>query len=112
MLSISFVILLLLLGYWLIRVSRSISKVATVMNEHEVTFDFLGYQGRANAVLLFSDIRFVAWLIRKKYDESSLPPPVSMALNEARRSYLLIVAVFLLIVILGFSIALYNRGAG
>jgi len=104
-LVISFVILLLLFGWWLIRTTRSIDSVATVIDKHNVSFDFLGYHGKTKAILLFSDARFVVWLIRKRYSNSGLPFSVSKALDEARRSYLLIVAVFLLIVFVGILIA-------
>ncbi len=111
MLSISFVILLLLFGRWLIRATRSIDRVATVMDKHDVSFDFLGYQGNTKAILLFSDVRFIVWLIGKQYSNSGLPFSVSKALDEARRSYLSIVAVFSLIVFVGFLIAHYSGPA-
>lgn len=99
-LSALFVVSLALLGLWLIKVTRSISRVATIMNELDVKLDFLGFQRRPNAVLLFSDIWFIKWLVTRKYDGTGLPIEVISALDEARKSYLLVAVVFSLAVVL------------
>lgn len=76
-----------LYGWWLYRKSRSCERLADVINEHDVNLGFLDWDGKTRAMLLFSDVRFVFWLVRKKYRDIELPPPVTEALDEARRDY-------------------------
>lgn len=87
--------------------ARSFDRVATVMREYDVRFDFLGYQGSPKTVLLFSDVRFIVWLMRKRYRKSGLPLAVGKVLDEARRTYILMVAVSSIIVFLAILNALY-----
>lgn len=80
-----------------------------VVNENGVDLGFLSLQGKTSALLLFSDVRFVVWLARRKYRNLDLPPAVAHALDEARRDYFLIAAVMAMIVLTGFAIAISNR---
>ena len=49
---------------------------------------------------------FVFWLLRRKYRDIELPPPVTEALDEARRAYLAGFWPNLAIIVLLFVIAL------
>jgi len=111
MYGIAFLILLPLLGWWLIRATRSFDRMAMVVNENGIDFGFLSLKGKTSALLMFSDVRFVQWLARRKYQNLDLPSAVTRALDEARRDYFLIAAVVALIVVTGFAIALSNRFA-
>ena len=102
MYAIAFVILLPLLGLWLIRTTRSYERLAVAVNENNVDLGFLSFKGKANVFLLFSDPTFVLWLVRRKYEGREYPQPVVEALEEARRSYLMVMvgfAAFLLILV-------------
>jgi hypothetical protein len=111
MYGLAFLILLLLplFGWWLIRNSRSSDRLAKVVNESGVDLGFLSFKGKTSALLLFSDIRFVLWLVRRKYKNIDLPADITKALDDARRDYILGCTASALIVITGFSIALINR---
>ena len=106
MYGIAFLVLLPLFGWWLIRATRSLDHLATVVNENGVDLGFLSLKGKTSALLLFSDIRFVIWLASRKYQGSNIPAAVTQALDEARRDYLLVTSVMALIAITGFAIAL------
>ena len=80
--------LVVLYAWWLYRKSRSFLRLATVINAHDVDLGFMTWNGKTHAVLLFSDVTFVFWLVRKKYRDVELPQPVLEALDEARRDYL------------------------
>jgi hypothetical protein len=109
MYGIAFLILLPLLGWWLIRATRSFDRLATVVNESGVDLGFLSLKGKTSALLLFSDVRFVLWLVRRKYRSIDVPAAVTQALEDARRDYFRVAAVMALIVIAGFAISLNNR---
>ena len=109
MYGLAILILLPILGWWLIRSTRSLDRLARVVNENNVDLGFLSLKGRASAFLLFSDVRFVLWLVRRKYQSLDVPPAVTEALDEARRDYFLLMSVMGLIVIVGFAIALNSR---
>ena len=83
--------------------------MATIVKENNVDLGFLSLKGRTSAFLLFSDVRFVLWLVNRRYQNLNVPPVVSEALDEARRNYLLVVSVMGMIVILGFAIVLSSR---
>jgi len=83
--------------------------LATIVKENNVDLGFLSLKGRTSAFLLFSDVRFVLWLVNRRYQNLNVPPVVSEALDEARRNYLLVVSVMGMIVILGFAIVLSSR---
>lgn len=107
MYGFAILILLPILGWWLIRSARSLDRLARVTNEHGVDLGFLSLNGRTSAVLLFSDVRFVLWLVRRRYQSLDAPRPVIEALDEARSYYFLVgIAVMGVIVIVGFAIAL------
>jgi len=72
----------------------SYERLAVVVNENNVYLGFLRLNGKANVVVLFSDPTSVVWLLRRKYETRDFPPPVSEALDEARRSSLLVMAGF------------------
>jgi len=76
-----------------------------VVNENGVDLGFLRPKGKTGALLLFSDVRFVLWLARRKYQNLDLPSTVTHVLDEARRDYFLIVVVMAIIVVTGFAIA-------
>lgn len=103
MLGIAIIILLPLFGWWLIRTTRSYERLVIVVNENNVDLGFLCSKGKANVFLLFSDLTFVLWLVRRKYAEREFPESVGDALENARRSYLLVIVGFaaFLLVILG-----------
>ena len=95
-----------LYGWWLYRQSRSLLRLETVINAHDVDLGFMTWNGKTHAVLLFSDVTFVFWLVRKKYRDIELPAPVTAALDEARRDYLAGMWPTAVIVVLAFVIAL------
>jgi hypothetical protein len=109
MYGLAFLILLPLFRWWLIRNSRSSDRLAKVVNENGVDLGFLSFKGKTSALLLFSDVRFVLWLVRRKYKNIDLPAAVNQALDDARRDYIVGCTVMALIVITGFAIALINR---
>lgn len=82
-----------------------------VVNDNGVDLGFLSLNGKTSALLLLSDVRFVLWLTRRKYQNLELPSVVTQALDEARRDYFLVAAIMALIVLMGFAIALTNRFA-
>ncbi|MGB5470491.1 MAG: hypothetical protein WBM64_08755 [Woeseiaceae bacterium] len=101
MYGIAFIVLLPLFGWWLIRTTRSYERLVTVVNDNDVDLGFLSFRGKVNTFLLFSDVTFVLWLVRRKYVDQALPPVVVEALEESRRSYLLVLfgfAAFILVV--------------
>lgn len=93
------------------RATRSFDRIATVVNENGVDLGFLSLNGETSTLLLLSDVRFVLWLARRKYQNLELPSVVTQALDEARRDYFRIAAVMALIVVMGFAMALSNRFA-
>jgi len=102
MYGIAFIILLPLFGWWLIRTTRSYERLAVIVNENNIDLGFLSLKRKANVFFLFSDPNFVLWLVRRKYEERKYPQPVGDALDEARRSYLLVIvgfAAFILVII-------------
>lgn len=109
MYGLAFLILLPLFGWWLVHNSRSLDRLAKVVNENGVDLGFLALKGKTSALLLFSDVRFVLWLVRRKYKNTALSATVTQALDDARRDYILVYTVMALIVITGFAIALINR---
>ncbi len=109
MYGFAILILLPILGWWLIRSTRSLDRLARVINENGVDLGFLSLNGRTSAFLLLSDVRFVLWLVRRKYQSLDAPPVVSEALDKARRDYLLVIAVMGMIVLAGFAIAMNSR---
>ena len=109
MYGLAILILLPILGWWLIRSTRSLDHLATIVNENNVDLGFLSLKGRTSAFLLFSDVRFVLWLVRRKYQNLDVPSVVGEALDEARRDYFLVMSVMGMIVILGFAIVLSSR---
>ena len=109
MYGLAILILLPLFGWWLIRSTRSLDRLARVVNENNVDLGFLSLKRKTSAFLLFSDVRFVLWLVRRKYQSLDVPSAVSQALDEARRDYFLVTSVMGVIVIVGFAIALYSR---
>ena len=70
MYGLAILILLPILGWWLIRSTRSLDRLATIVNENNVDLGFLSLKVRTSAFLLFSDVRFVLWLVRRKYQIS------------------------------------------
>ena len=94
MYGIAFIILLPLFGWWLIRITRSYQRLITVVNENSIDLGFLSFKGGVNTFLLFSDVHFISWLVRRKYQDREFPVTVSSALDEARRSYLLVLVGF------------------
>jgi membrane-anchored glycerophosphoryl diester phosphodiesterase (GDPDase) len=109
MFGVVFFILLLLFGWWLIRATRSLDRLATIVNENDVELGFKSIKGKTSALMLFADVRFVLWLVRRKYQSIDAPPVVTQALDDARRDYFIVTSVMALIVITGFAIALNNR---
>ena len=99
MYGIAFIILLPLFGWWLIRTTRSYQRLVAVVNENGIELGFLSFRGKVNTFLLFSDVRFVLWLLRRKYQDREYSPAVSSAFDEARRSYLS--------VLFGFAVILW-----
>lgn len=95
-----------LYGWWLYRQSRSLVRLVSVINAHDVDLGFMTWNGKAHEVLLFSDVTFVAWLMRRKYRDIELPAPVTEALDEARRAYLAGLWPTAVIAVLAFVIAL------
>ena len=98
-----------LLGWWLIRATRSWDRMAKVVNENGVNLGFLSIRGKSSAFLLMSDIRFVHWLLRRKYRSVDAPPVVIQALDDARRDYVLVITVMASIVLVSFAIAFSSR---
>ena len=90
MYGLAILILLPILGWQLIRSTRSLDRLARAVNENNVDLGFLSFKGKTSAFLLFSDIRFALWLARRKYQSLDLPPAVCEALDEARRDRLVL----------------------
>ena len=109
MYGFAILILLPILGWWLIRSTRSLDRLARVINEHGVNLGFLSLNRRTSVFLLFSDVRFVLWLVRRKYESLDAPPIVIEALDKARSDYFLGIAVMGVIIIAGFVTALNSR---
>jgi hypothetical protein len=95
-----------LYGWWLYRQSRPLRQLVTVVNNHDVDLGFMTWNGKTHELLLFSDVTFVFWLLRKKYLDVELPRPVTEALDEARRAYLAGLWQNLVIIVLAFVFAL------
>ena len=95
-----------LYGWYLYRQSRSLVRLVTVINTHDVDLGFMTWNGKAHEVLLFSDVTFVFWMLRKRYLDIELPQPVTKALDEARRAYLAGLWPTAVIIVLAFVIAL------
>lgn len=109
--GLSILVGLPLFGWWLIRATRSWNRLAKVMSDESTYFGFLHLKGRTSAVLLFSDVRFVFWLLRRKYRDHQSPPEVTKALEQARRDYIRVNLVMGVIVVFGFIIAVGARFA-
>jgi hypothetical protein len=109
MYGIAFLVLLPLFGWWLIRATRSLDQLAKVVNENNVDLGFLSLKGKTSAFLMFSDVRFVLYLVRRKYQSLDVPHAVIQALDEARHDYVMVNSAMGLIILLGFAIALNNR---
>lgn len=103
-----FAIPLVLLGWWLKRNTRSVDRLAAVINEHGVTFGEIRIGNKAHGWLLFADVRFVFFVILRRYRDMELPEPVLDALNSARSDYLNGVAVFTTLVALASAWAFYS----
>lgn len=99
----------LLLGWWLSRSTRSIDRLAAVMNENDVELGEMRIGRRAHGWLLFADVRFVLFLILGRYRHLELPPVVEEALDKARTDYLTDVAVFGTLVVIVFGAVLYDK---
>ena len=106
MYALIIILLIPLYGWWLYRQERRLRRLVTVINTHDIDLGFMTWNGKTNEVLLFSDVRFVFWLLRRKYRDIELPPPVTEALDEARRAYLAGFWPNLAIIVLLFVIAL------
>lgn len=98
-----------LYGWWIIRATRSWDRLAKVVNENRVNLGFLSFKGKTGAFLLMSDIRFVHWLLRRRYRNIDVPLVVIQALDDARRDYVPVTSVMALIVLAGFAIPLSGR---
>jgi len=96
-------------GWYLIRVSRSLEAVAGTANEQNIDLGFLKVGGTANTTLLFSDINFIRWLVWRKYGSLNFPTVLNEALDNARKDYVRMGGLFILIIIAGFSIGLLGR---
>ena len=75
--GVVFLILLLLFGWWLIHSTRPLDRLATVVNESNIDLGFLSLTGKTSALMLFADVRFVLWLVRRKNQSIDLPPVVT-----------------------------------
>jgi hypothetical protein len=109
MYGIAFLVLLPLLGWWLIRATRSLDQLAKVVNEHKVDLGFLSLKGKTSAILLFSDVRFVLWLVRRKYQSLDVPPAVIQVLDKARHDYVMVNSAMGIIIFVGLATALNNQ---
>jgi len=99
----------LLLGWWLIRTSRSIDHLAAVINENDVDFGEFRVGRKTRAWLLFADVRFVVFLVLRRYRHLELPSVIGQALEKARADYLRIVAVFAAIGLVVFAVDLFRN---
>jgi hypothetical protein len=97
-----------LFGWWLIRTTRSIGYLATTINESNIDLGELRIGGKSRGWLLLADLRFVLFLVLKKYRHLNLPTVVEHALTKARKDYLTIVGVFTTITLVGFGSLLFN----
>lgn len=98
-----------LLGWWLMRSTRSIGRLAAVINENDVELGEMRTGGRAQGWLLFADVRFVLFLVLRRYRRLELPPVVREALDKARTEYLVDTAVFATLVVIVFGVVLYDK---
>lgn len=103
-----FAIPFFLLGWWLIRTSRSIDRLAAVMNENNANLGEIRIGQRTQGWLLFADVRFVLFLVRRRYRHLELPSVVSEALEKARTDYLTIVGIFTVLTVVVFAVVLYE----
>lgn len=103
MYGIALFVLLPLLGWWLIRTTRSFYRLTMVLDENDVDLGFLSFAGKTSVLLLFSDVRFLLWLARRKYQNMDFPSAVIHALDEARRNYLLIAVIAAMALITVFA---------
>ena len=99
-----------LYGWWLYRQSRPLSRLVTVINTHDVDLGFMTWNGKAHEVLLFSDVTFVFWMLRKRYLDIELPQAVTRALDEARRAYFNGLWINAVIIVSAFVFVLVLRG--
>lgn len=95
-----------LYGWYLYRQSRPLRRLVTVINAHDIDLGFMTWNGKTHEVLLFSDVTFVFWMLRKRYLDVELPQAVTTALDEARRAYLAGLWPSAVIIVLAFVIAL------
>jgi len=98
-----------LFGWWLIRTSRSMDRLADVLNRHKVDPGFLNRGGKVKTWLLFSDLRFVAWLLKRRYRDCDFPAEVHRALEEARESYARMMVASWVIAAIGVGAVLAGR---
>lgn len=98
-----------LLGWWLMRSTRSIDRLAAVINENDVELGEMRIGGRAQGWLLFADVRFVLMLVLRRYRRLELPPAVKEALDKARTEYLVGMAVTATLVVIVFGVVLYDK---
>jgi hypothetical protein len=98
-----------LLGWWLMRSTQSIHRLAEVINENGVELGEMRIGRRAHGWLLFADVRFVLFLILRRYRHLELPPVVEEALDDARTDYLSNMAVFATLVVIVFGVVLYDK---
>jgi hypothetical protein len=101
-----------LLGWWLIRTSRSIDRLAVVVNDHNIDLGQIRMGQNTYAWLLLADVRFVLLLVFKRYHLLNLPAVVVQALDNARKDYLTMVGAFATIAILVFVVVLYENISG
>ena len=86
--AIVFLFALPLFGWWLVRTTRSFDQLAKVLNTHDTNLGFIGSSGHMSSFVLFSNVTFVWWLIRRGYETISVSTDVHSALAVARKSYL------------------------
>ena len=106
MYALLIILLIPLYGWWLYRESRSMRRLVTVLNAHDVDLGFMTWNGKTHDILLFSDVTFVFWLLRRKYLDIELPREVTEALDEARRDYVSSMATNAVIIATAFVLVL------
>ena len=102
MVSIVILIGLPILGWCLIKMARNFDQVVRIAHEIDVDFEFLKIQGTTNTLLLMSDVRFMKWLVYRRYRTKDYPKELLESLERARRSYLHMGIVFVAIFFVAF----------
>ena len=99
----------LLLGWWLVRWTRYVDHLAKVMDANNAELGQLRLGHRTHGWMLFADVRFVLFLVLRRYRHLELPPVVEEALETARTDYLTGVAAFTTLVVVAFGFVIYSE---